>query len=184
MQNITRGALVVFEGIDRCGKSTQSRRLVNNLNKKNLQAIHMRFPNRETQTGLLLDSYLRCKSETEDHAIHLIFAANRWEASKTVRKYLEEGTTVVVDRYAYSGVAFTCAKGYDIEWCKNPDVGLPRPDVVIFLKLPVEEAMKRGRFGEERYENFEFQMKVCDVYSRLVEENWVVCRTSFPSNSG
>lgn len=46
----------------------------------------------------------------------------------------------VCDRYAYSGVAFTSAKGLDIEWCKNPDRGLPAPDCIIYLDLAVEEA--------------------------------------------
>ncbi len=57
---------------------------------------------------------------------------------------MDEGTTVVVDRYAYSGVAFTAAKGLALEWCKGPDKGLPAPDMVIYLKLAVGEAMKRG----------------------------------------
>jgi dTMP kinase len=49
-----------------------------------------------------------------------------------------------VDRYAYSGVAFTAAKGFDVEWCKCPDKGLPAPDLVIYLKMAVEDTMKRG----------------------------------------
>lgn len=39
-----RGAFIVFEGIDRCGKSTQCTRLVETLNKNGIKAIHMRFP--------------------------------------------------------------------------------------------------------------------------------------------
>ena len=44
---------------------------------------------------------------------------------------LEAGVNVIIDRYAYSGVAFTASKGLDIEWCKNPDRGLPKPDIVL-----------------------------------------------------
>jgi len=62
-------------------------------------------------------------------------------------KHLQEGRTVVVDRYAYSGVVFTAAKGIDLEWCKTPDRGLPAPDVVLYLKLAVEDAMKRGELS-------------------------------------
>ena len=40
----------------------------------------------------------------------------------------------MVDRYAFSGVAFTAAKGLDLEWCKNPDRGLPKPDLVLQLE--------------------------------------------------
>jgi dTMP kinase len=46
---------------------------------------------------------------------------------------LQKGNFIILDRYAYSGVAFTSAKGLDYEWCKNSDRGLPRPDMVFFL---------------------------------------------------
>lgn len=43
--------------------------------------------------------------------IHLLFSANRWERAKNIIKTLEAGVTVIVDRYCYSGVAFSAAKG-------------------------------------------------------------------------
>ena len=67
----------------------------------------------------------------------------------------------MVDRYAYSGVAFTAAKGapgLDRAWCMAPDVGLPAPDAVFFLNLTVEQAAARGGYGEERYEKADFQV--------------------------
>lgn len=51
----------------------------------------------------------------------------------------------MVDRYAYSGVAYTAAKGIPLEWCKTSDKGLPAPDMVFYLKISVEDAMKRGK---------------------------------------
>ena len=44
------------------------------------------------------------------------------------------------DRYAYSGVAFSSAKGLDVHWCKSCDIGLPAPDCIIYLDIPVEDA--------------------------------------------
>ena len=68
--------------------------------------------------------------------MHLLFSANRWEAVKTLKTRLNAGETLVCDRYAFSGVAFTAAKGtLDLEWCKNPDRGLPAPDAVIYLDV-------------------------------------------------
>lgn len=46
----------------------------------------------------------------------------------------------ICDRYAYSGVAFTSSKGLDLDWCKACDRGLPAPDCVIYLDIPVEDA--------------------------------------------
>jgi dTMP kinase len=76
---------------------------------------------------------------------------------------LQSGTTLVVDRYAYSGVAYSAAKGVpgmDVEWCRNPDIGLPAPDLVVYLRVSNAVAAARSGFGEERYEKAEFQDKV------------------------
>lgn len=73
------------------------------------------------------------------------------------------GTTLVVDRYAYSGVAYSAAKGaqgMDLDWCRAADAGLPAPDLVVFLHISREAAAARAGFGEERYEKQEFQDKV------------------------
>ncbi|KAM3584239.1 Thymidylate kinase [Umbelopsis sp. WA50703] len=111
----------------------------------------------------MINSYLTNASELSDQAVHLLFSANRWEAMDSMRALLLSGTTLVVDRYAYSGVAFTAAKGLDISWCKNPDIGLLTPDLVLFLDLPIESAEKRGGFGEERYEKRDMQIKIIDA---------------------
>jgi len=111
----------------------------------------------------------------EDRSIHLLFSANRWECKNKIYEALNSGTTIVVDRYAYSGVAFTSAKGIDLNWCKDPDRQLPAPDIVIYLQLSIEEAKKRGQYGEERYEDPSFQEKVKSIYeNNLKDDSWVV----------
>lgn len=87
---------------------------------------------------------------------------------------LNSGTTLVVDRYAFSGVAFSSAKGLDLEWCRNPDIGLLTPDIVLFLDLTIDEAEKRGGFGQERYEKRELQIKVRDEFAKLQDDTWKV----------
>ena len=67
---------------------------------------------------------------------------------------------MVCDRYAYSGVAYSVAKGMDLEWCRGPDVGLLRPDLVVFLDAAPEKVAARAEYGEERYEKVDFQKKV------------------------
>jgi dTMP kinase len=86
-------------------------------------------------------------------------------------KHLSEGTSVICDRYAYSGVAFTATKGLDLEWLKNPDRGLPRPDAVLYLDLSIEEAKKRGGYGEEVYEKEEVQRVVKSIYEDQLWED-------------
>ncbi|XP_066477273.1 thymidylate kinase [Tiliqua scincoides] len=177
-----RGALIVLEGVDRAGKSTQGRRLVEALRAGGHPAELLRFPERTTEIGQLLGSYLEKKSNLEDHTVHLLFSANRWEQVPLIKKKLNQGITLVVDRYAFSGVAFTSAKeNFSIEWCKQPDVGLPKPDLIFFLQLSPSEAAKRGDFGNERYENSSFQEKVLQCYYHLMKDktlNWKVIDAS------
>ncbi|XP_021829121.1 thymidylate kinase-like isoform X1 [Prunus avium] len=176
----SRGALVVLEGLDRCGKTTQSTRLVANLEKLGHSAELWRFPDRTTSVGQMISSYLSNKSQLDDHTIHLLFSANRWEKRSLMESKLKSGITLVVDRYSYSGVAFSSAKGLDIEWCKAPEIGLLAPDLVVYLDIPPEKAAERGGYGGERYEQLEFQKKVGQNYQVLRGPTWKIIDACSP----
>ncbi|KAG8983843.1 Thymidylate kinase, partial [Tulasnella sp. 427] len=118
----------------------------------------------------MIDSYLRSQSDLDDQAIHLLFSANRWEAASTILSNLQNGVTIVCDRYVYSGVAFSASKGLSFDWCVAPDVGLPSPDLVLFLDISPEAAKLRGGYGEERYEKEEMQRRVRENFKLLGEE--------------
>lgn len=75
----SRGALIVLEGLDRCGKTSQSSRLVSYLESLGHSAELWRFPDRTTNVGQMISAYLSNQSELDDHTIHLLFSANRWE---------------------------------------------------------------------------------------------------------
>ncbi|KAJ1493055.1 thymidylate kinase-domain-containing protein [Baffinella frigidus] len=180
-----RGAFIVLEGLDRSGKSTQVARLTELLNGKGIKAAALNFPNRTTDTGAVINAYLQSGKELDDAAIHLLFSANRWEAAKGLRTRLNDGETLVVDRYAFSGVAFSAAKGtLSMDWCKGPDRGLPKPDLVLFLDVSAEVAKTRGGYGEERYEKQEFQEKVRQAFEKLrsgdADTNWQVVDANQP----
>lgn len=83
---------------------------------------------------------------------------------------LNAGTTVICDRYAFSGIAFSAAKnkpGMSYEWCRAPDIGLPAPDLTLFLDVSPEKARERGGFGAERYESADMQERVQHVFERI-----------------
>lgn len=173
-QMIRRGAFIVLEGLDRSGKSTQADLLCKFLNANKYPTKLMRFPDRTTAIGKMLDSYLRSATELDDRAVHLLFSANRWEASNALKETLLSGQNVVCDRYSYSGVAFSHQKGLDLEWCTNPEIGLPAPDGVIYLTLSLDIAEQRGGFGNERYEKRETQAKVDKIFKSLQAPSWQV----------
>ncbi|PUU78667.1 thymidylate kinase-domain-containing protein, partial [Tuber borchii] len=164
-----RGALIAIEGLDRAGKSTQCQLLMDRLAEVNIPAHLQKFPDRTTPIGKMINAYLSTATTLEDHAIHLLFSANRWELSARILQLLNDGITVVLDRYVYSGIVFSAAKGLGLEYCRAPDVGLPRADVVLFLDLDAEVAKRRGGFGGERYEVEEVQRRVRGLFREVGE---------------
>lgn len=125
---------------------------------------------RTTSIGKSIDAYLKGESQQEDHVVHLLFSANRWEAAMSIRAAIEQGTTVVIDRYYYSGIVYSAAKGrkdLSLQWAREPEIGLPRPDICLFLDISSEEQAKRGGFGNEKYETTAMQERVRELFYKL-----------------
>lgn len=74
---------------------------------------------------------------------------------------------MICDRFYHSGIVYSAAKqnpSLSLSWAKAPEVGLPRPDVVLFLDLYEEVARQRGGWGGEVYEKGEMQRRVRDLF--------------------
>jgi len=167
------GKFIVLEGLDRSGKTTQCAKIAEELRKSHSNVVEMKFPDRTTAIGKLINDYLvNHDFELNDQAIHLLFSANRWEVSTKIKALISEGAIIVADRYVYSGIAFSSAKGLDIDWCAAPDRGLPEPDVVLFLDVDEQTAISRGGYGLERYETKEMQEKVRQQFLKLKTPTW------------
>ncbi|KAF1739826.1 Thymidylate kinase [Beauveria bassiana] len=165
-----RGAFIVLEGLDRSGKTTQVKLLEQNFIEQGRLVKLMRFPDRTTPVGQMIDSYLKSAVRMDDHAIHLLFSANRWEAAEEIKSLLESGTNIVCDRYTHSGMVYSAAKGLSglrLPWARAPDVGLPRPDRVVFLDLDETTARARGGWGDEVYEKAAMQRQVRRLFGAL-----------------
>ncbi|KAK0716199.1 thymidylate kinase-domain-containing protein, partial [Lasiosphaeris hirsuta] len=165
--SLTRGALVILEGLDRSGKTTQVKLLEQRFVELGKKVKVMRFPDRTTPIGQMIDSYLKSQVEMDDHVIHLLFSANRWEAAKTITHLLNTNVTVLCDRYYYSGIVYSAAKqnpSLSLPWARAPEVGLPRPDLVLFLDLEESQAKARGGWGGEVYEKAEMQRRVRQLF--------------------
>jgi dTMP kinase len=102
--------------------------------------------------------------------------------SSRIKSLLGFGTTMICDRYAFSGIAFSASKALlektssnpcplTYEWCRASDVSLPAPDLTIFLDIsPEQAAEKREGYGEERYEKLDMQARVREVFGRIGKE--------------
>ena len=179
-------SLIVFEGVDRCGKSTQIKMLANYLGNTPCEVIA--FPFRESHTGKILDKFLTGEINLSIEEAHLLFAANRRGQEQRIRKLIQNGVIVILDRYYYSGTAYTLAQkeletgmkpDFEyIHWAKNADFGLPRPDITILLQLPLEKQLDRTGFGKERLEQKNIQTLVDKYMKSFVGENWLVVDAS------
>lgn len=178
MEFPTRGILVVFEGPDRSGKSTQIKLCTDALERTGRVVSRMAFPERSSATGILIDKILKDKNgpRLPARALHLLFSANRWEKEEEIKRRLSAGEIVLVDRYCHSGLVYSCASGLDPEWCKSADRGLPRPDLVLYLETKVEKISNRADFGNEIFETENFQNRVKYFYEQCLScENF--CKT-------
>ena len=189
--------LVVLEGLDGAGKSTQVKRLRSYLESiyGTLEYIH--FPRYDAPVyGDLISRFLRgdfgSNENVHPQLVALLFAEDRHGAAPGMKASLAEGRCVLLDRYVYSNIAYQCAKLSDKEeaetlreWIFNTEYGsfeLPRPDLNIFLDVPigfVEEKLNSTRGGDDReYLNgaqdiheadIEFQKRVREIYRRQCE---------------
>lgn len=164
-----RGALICFEGIDHSGKTTHAKLLVDALNAMGIRATLMRFPDRNTIIGKMINEHLSTNKDLEPHVAHMLFSANRWEKSAEIRSRIANGETVVLDRYSFSGEAYSVAKGLSVHWCICSERGLPHPDATIFFKLSPEQAMERHPVGVRRevYEEVGFLHEVTKAYATI-----------------
>ncbi|KAF2858585.1 thymidylate kinase [Piedraia hortae CBS 480.64] len=162
-----RGYLIAFEGLDRSGKSTQCSRVAARIRSAGQEVKIISFPERTTPIGKLIDEYLTSKEDLHPRVLQLLFTANRWEMADKIVKLIEEGTTVILDRYYYSGCAYAAAQGLGLAASRHAEVGLPRPDVCVFLDLGAEEAARRKGFGFERFERDIFQEQVRIQFDEL-----------------
>eukprot|EP00419_Tripos_fusus_P024961 CAMPEP_0172715860 /NCGR_PEP_ID=MMETSP1074-20121228/67786_1 /TAXON_ID=2916 /ORGANISM="Ceratium fusus, Strain PA161109" /LENGTH=334 /DNA_ID=CAMNT_0013540481 /DNA_START=64 /DNA_END=1068 /DNA_ORIENTATION=+ len=164
--NSKRGLFFVFEGLDRSGKSTQSKLLAKCLEEEGKRVAWRCFPDRSTPIGMLIDLYLQRAIDLPDRAVHELFSANRWESMQSINQELESGTYIVCDRYAFSGVAYSASKGLDFTWCQTPDCGILSPDCIFYLHVSEQVGASRSNFGDERYENVDMQTRVRQEFQR------------------
>lgn len=191
--------LVVLEGLDGAGKSTQVKMLRAYLEDLlgNLDYIH--FPRYDAPVyGDLISRFLRGDFGSNE-AVHpqlvaLLFAEDRHGAAPEMKKVLQSGGHVLLDRYVYSNIAYQCAKLRDPEeadelreWIFNTEYGnfdLPVPDLNIFLDVPigfVESKLKSQRAGNDRNyleggqdiheADIEFQIRVREIYRQQCQKD-------------
>lgn len=204
--------LIVIEGLDGAGKSTQVKKMRRYLESFLPRLDYIHFPRYDAPLwGSLIGRFLRGDFGNID-AVHpnlvaLLFAEDRHDASAEIRRALDDGATVLLDRYVYSNIAYQCAKMKDEtqkeelrKWIFDTEYNyfsIPRPDLNIFLDVPisfVEKKLTDSRAGDDRdylsggrdihEADIEFQKKVRDNYLAQCQDDESFIRVDCADENG
>lgn len=158
-----RNFFIAFEGLDGSGKSTQIEPLANHLRECGFKVFTTAEPT-QNRIGLLIKDIFNHKMAADHRTIAALYAADRLEhvlnKSDGILKKLEEGFTVITDRYYFSSYAYH-GTHMDMNWVieiNSLSADLLRPDLNIFIDVPIDVCVKRlsqGRPVTELYENEE-----------------------------
>ena len=161
------GKLIVIEGLDGSGKSTQIERLIDRLNEKNITFKQIKLPDYESDSSAVVKMYLNGEfgknpDDVNAYAASAFYTVDRFANYKTKWKEdYDNGVLILADRYTASNAYHQATKLPEEEWdsffewlseFEYKKIGVPEPDAVIYLDMPVEisQKMMTGRYnGDE-----------------------------------
>src|SRR3989344_1318808 len=157
MSRAQRGKLIVIDGSDGVGKGTQVALLVRRLKKDGVRVKTMDFP--QYQKNFFGALIKRCLSgefgnflNFNPYVASILYAADRFESKTTLEKWLAEGYIVILDRYVSANQMHQGGKIKNarerkkflawLDTLEHKTLGIPRPDLVLYLHLPVPLSLK------------------------------------------
>ena len=158
-----KGKLIVFEGTDGSGKSTQFARLCQRVSEMGREYQKLTFPQYAEPSSALIRMYLggefgNSPGDVNPYAASAFYAVDRYASLKKVwGEYYEQGGLILTDRYTTSNAVHQGAKcapeerGDYLRWLddfEHNKLGLPRPDMVIYLDVPTEASVQMLRSRE------------------------------------
>jgi len=159
-----RGKLIVFEGTDRTGKTTQAKLL-----SEYLEGQMFSFPSRSTAIGKLINETLQNTQPIDNRVLQLLFAANRYEKVAKIEKYLDNGTHVVIDQYTAAGVVGSVVSGLNEMWAVSLNHGLPVPDLTILLDADINLTRERAGSTKQFFESEQYEQAMKNMYMHFAK---------------
>lgn len=168
-----RMPLIVFEGLDGSGNSTQSFALKEWLSNKGFEVYLTKEPT-DGLIGCLIRGVLRKELTVDEETFSLLFAADRMlHIKNTITKFLNDGIIVISDRYRLSNFAYQSVMGIDENWLKCLNEKTITPDLTFIIDTPPTVCIRRiqkQRFHMELFEEVEKLTKVMEKYYVLAKE--------------
>jgi dTMP kinase len=149
------GKLIAIEGIDGSGKQTQAKLLERALIARGHSVYATGFPQYDSWFGTMVGNFLNGElgplDKVDPHFTALLYAGDRFEAKSNIEEALKEGKVVLVDRYIGSNLAHQVARAAPnkraelMRWIEHLEYtiyGLPREALILYLRVPPQEAQK------------------------------------------
>jgi dTMP kinase len=163
-----RGLLIVLEGIDGSGKTTQARALLRRLRRRGRKAVFFREPTRGRWGREIKRLAVRADSLTPEEQLDLFVKDRRENVALNLKPALAAGKVVVLDRYYFSTIAYQGAKGLDTGRIRRINEAFAvRPDLVVILD--VDAAAGLGRIAgrktrDELFEREDYLVRVARIF--------------------
>lgn len=172
-----KGKFIAFEGIDGSGKSTQIKLLGDRLREKQIH-YYMTMEPTDSPIGSLIRQVLVGRVKTDNKVIAALFVADRLDhllnEVNGIAAKIEEGTTVLCDRYYFSSYAYNSVD-MPMDWviaANEPSREILKPTVTVFIDISPDVAMERitkNRFHQELFEKKSRLTKVKERYEEAFE---------------
>jgi len=191
--------ILVIEGLDGSGKSTQLKLIKDFLTNKGKNFKYIHFPTMESPYfGKQIARFLRGEfgklEDVDPYIVAMMYAGDRFIAKDMINSWLDDKNIVIIDRYVYSNIAYQCAKLnsqdeqnklkkwiVDLEYNKYK---ITKPDISIFLDVPekfTKQKLSEKRKGDDRdylkdkndihEENLDFQSQVKKLYLSFADDD-------------
>lgn len=168
-----RGKLIVFEGLNGCGKGTHLQKLHNYIqfSGKAVPIFTTGEPNNFDENGKAARNLLKSDGDPYENALEAVdyFAKNRKTHCEIIKPLLDKGIDVISDRYYYSNLAYQHAQGVSLERIAEANENALRPDLTFIFNTTPEESLRRLEYrdgeGKRKFDsNMNFNKKVWNNY--------------------
>ncbi|MFC2168786.1 dTMP kinase, partial [Acidobacteriota bacterium] len=172
---VKKGILIVFEGIDGSGKSTQVQILKKILADKNLDVIIFREPSQSPWGQKIRENAAFSDSLTPQEELDLFVKDRKDNVQKNIKPALARNKIVLLDRYYFSTIAYQGAKGIDVVKIRTlNEKFVVRPDMVFILDVDAEKGLQRiqGRKNKDLlFERQDFLVDVRKIFKSFQGDN-------------
>jgi dTMP kinase len=178
------GKFIIIEGIDGAGSETQSKLLINFLKKKKIPVEKLTYPDYKGPIGKLIHQFLHKEHDFTPEIQFFLYFTDFLKDREKIERWKKQGKTIIADRYFTTTLGYQCQKGFPLKKALKiaAMLELPKPDIVVYLKISPETSIKRKLKEKKSLDRHEvdkkFLTKLTKFYQKLIKEQvfsrWVV----------